>query len=76
MDKPALELKFDPNTIEHLGVSLYSQLPSVLSELISNAWDADAKSVLIDSRVINRYTSALLEKWQLTPQSAQSETEF
>ena len=48
MDKPALELKFDPNTIEHLGVSLYSQLPSVLSELISNAWDADAKSVLID----------------------------
>lgn len=45
-----LELKFDPNTIEHLGVSLYSQLPSVLSELISNSWDADATSVVIDFR--------------------------
>ena len=46
-DRP-LELKFDPNTIEHLGVSLYSQLPSVLSELISNSWDADANSININ----------------------------
>lgn len=44
----SLILKFDPNTIEHLGVSLYSKLPSVLSELISNSWDADADSVTID----------------------------
>ena len=44
----SLILKFDPNTIEHLGVSLYSKLPSVLSELISNSWDADATSVSID----------------------------
>ncbi|HDZ9240223.1 TPA: ATP-binding protein, partial [Vibrio cholerae] len=43
-----LILKFDPNTIEHLGVSLYSKLPSVLSELISNSWDADAETVTID----------------------------
>lgn len=43
-----LILKFDPNTIEHLGVSLYSKLPSVLSELISNSWDADANTVTID----------------------------
>lgn len=42
-----LELKFDPNTIEHLGISLYSKLPSVLSELISNSWDADADKVTI-----------------------------
>ncbi|MDO9150585.1 MAG: ATP-binding protein [Methylotenera sp.] len=40
MDK--LTLRYDPLTIKHLGVSLYSQLPSVLSELISNAYDADA----------------------------------
>lgn len=44
----ALLLKFDPNTIEHLGVSLYSKLPSVLSELLSNSWDADADTVTID----------------------------
>lgn len=43
-----LTLKFDPNTIEHLGISLYSQLPSVLSELISNSWDADANNVEIN----------------------------
>ena len=45
---PSLVLKFDPNTIEHLGISLYSKLPSVLSELVSNSWDADAKNVTID----------------------------
>lgn len=43
-----LTLKFDPNTIEHLGISLYSKLPSVLSELVSNSWDADAVNVKID----------------------------
>ena len=43
-----LELVFDPNTIEHLGISLYSKLPSVLSELISNSWDADAKEIEVD----------------------------
>ncbi|MCF2909675.1 ATP-binding protein [Pseudoalteromonas sp. DL2-H2.2] len=44
----SLILRFDPNTIEHLGVSLYSKLPSVLSELISNSWDADANNIEID----------------------------
>jgi HSP90 family molecular chaperone len=43
-----LTLKFDPNTIEHLGISLYSKLPSVLSELVSNSWDADADIVNIN----------------------------
>jgi hypothetical protein len=43
-----LILKFDPNTIEHLGISLYSKLPSVLSELISNSWDADSEKVTIN----------------------------
>ncbi|WP_020413879.1 ATP-binding protein [Microbulbifer variabilis] len=42
-----LTLKFDPNTIEHLGISLYSKLPSVISELVSNSWDADAEEVEI-----------------------------
>ncbi|MBX4132317.1 ATP-binding protein [Frischella sp. Ac48] len=48
MSNRKLELSFDPNTIQHLGVSLYSQLPSVLSELISNSWDADAENVSIE----------------------------
>lgn len=47
MSNQKLILKFDPNTIEHLGISLYSKLPSVLSELVSNSWDADATEVTI-----------------------------
>lgn len=39
------ELKFDPKTIEHLGVKMYSTLPPALAELISNAYDADAGEV-------------------------------
>ena len=39
------ELKFDPKTIEHLGVKMYSTLPPALAELISNAYDADAELV-------------------------------
>jgi hypothetical protein len=48
MSENNLVLKFDPNTIQHLGISLYSQLPSVLSELVSNSWDADAENVTIE----------------------------
>lgn len=39
------ELKFDPKTIEHLGVKMYSTLPPALGEIISNAYDADADKV-------------------------------
>lgn len=40
-----LVLKFEPKTIEHLGVKMYSTLPPALAELISNAYDADASKV-------------------------------
>ncbi|CAI1853077.1 HSP90 family protein [Serratia quinivorans] len=42
------EMKFDPHTIEHLGVKMYSTLPPALAELISNAYDADAESVTLE----------------------------
>lgn len=42
-----LQMKFAPNTIEHLGVKMYSTLPPVISELIANSYDADAKEVKI-----------------------------
>lgn len=42
-----LHLKFDPKTIEHLGVKMYSTLPPALAELISNGYDADASKVTI-----------------------------
>jgi len=45
MPKKELKMTFDPNTIEHLGVRMYSTLPPVLTELIANSHDADAEHV-------------------------------
>jgi hypothetical protein len=39
------EMLFDIGTIKHLGLQMYSTLPPVIGELVSNAWDADAKRV-------------------------------
>ncbi|HDC4371601.1 TPA: hypothetical protein O8L32_004737 [Enterobacter cloacae] len=39
-------MTFDPKTIEHLGVKMYSTLPPALAELISNAYDADSENVI------------------------------
>ena len=33
------------NILNHLGINLYSSVPAVLSEVVANAWDADAKIV-------------------------------
>lgn len=43
-----LVLKFEPKTIEHLGVKMYSTLPPALAELISNAYDADASEIEVN----------------------------
>src|SRR5947207_52665 len=45
--KPDFEIEFDPGTIKHLGIQMYSTLPPVIGELVSNAWDADAPKVEI-----------------------------
>lgn len=45
--KDALTMTFDPMTIEHLGVRMYSTLPPVMAELIANSADADASHVTI-----------------------------
>jgi len=47
MDKK-LQFTYDNKTIDHLGVKLYSTIPPMLAELISNAWDADAHNVDIE----------------------------
>jgi hypothetical protein len=41
-------MEFDIGTIKHLGLQMYSTLPPVIGELISNAWDADATKVEIE----------------------------
>lgn len=47
MSIPKFTMPFEPTTIEHLGLKLYSSLPRVIGELVSNAWDADAEKVEI-----------------------------
>lgn len=41
------ELTISLNVLEHLGINLYSNVPSVLSEIVANAWDADAEVVTV-----------------------------
>ena len=42
-----LKMSFDPLTIEHLGIKMYSSLPTAIAELIANSYDADATNVKI-----------------------------
>ena len=35
------------NVLNHLGINLYSNTPSVIAEVIANAWDADATEVRV-----------------------------
>lgn len=45
MKREPYKMEFDPGTIKHLGLQMYSTLPPVIGELVSNAWDADARRV-------------------------------
>ncbi|KQV06555.1 TIGR02391 family protein [Leifsonia sp. Root112D2] len=46
-DDDHLVLKFDPQTVDHLGAKMYSHLPNAIAELIANAYDADAEHVVV-----------------------------
>ena len=46
-DRKPLEMKIELTVIEDLGIKLYSRLPQVLSEVVANAWDANASMVEI-----------------------------
>ncbi|WP_232816102.1 ATP-binding protein [Chryseobacterium capnotolerans] len=47
MSEDKLSMKFEANTIQHLGVKMYSTMPPALAELIANAYDACATEVHI-----------------------------
>lgn len=42
-----LVMSISLNALEHLGINLYSNIPAVLSEIVANAWDADAQNVAV-----------------------------
>ena len=44
-DEHPYRLSISLNVLEHLGINLYSNVPSVLSEIVANAWDADAETI-------------------------------
>ena len=56
------EMKFDPGTIKHLGLQMYSTLPPVIGELVANGWDANATKVeiTIPDGPINQRTSEIV----------------
>ena len=47
MSNAKLYMTFEANTIKHLGVKMYSNMPPALAELIANAYDACATEVHI-----------------------------
>ena len=46
-EEKVLKMSFDPHTIEHLGVKMYSQLPNAVAELVANSYDAESPDVYI-----------------------------
>jgi len=46
-DKP-YKMSLSLNVLNHLGLTLYSNIPAVLSEVVANAWDADAEVVDVE----------------------------
>jgi Histidine kinase-, DNA gyrase B-, and HSP90-like ATPase len=48
MSKQPLVMQISLNALEHLGMNLYSNVPAVLSEIVANAWDADATEVVVN----------------------------
>lgn len=46
-NEPKYKMTIGLSVLEHLGIGLYSNVPAVLSEVVANAWDADARNVWI-----------------------------
>ena len=46
-ENPQYQISIDLNVLEHLGINLYSNVSAVLTEVVANAWDADASNVQI-----------------------------
>lgn len=41
-------ITMDLQVLNHLGLNLYSSMPAVISEVVANAWDADAENVRVN----------------------------
>ena len=52
-DRRPLSMRLSLDVLQHLGLNLYSNVPAVLSEIVANAWDADAANVRIELHKAN-----------------------
>jgi hypothetical protein len=55
VEKSKYQIEIDLNVLNHLGIGLYSSTPAVVTEIVANAWDADASMVtveILDDRII------------------------
>ena len=59
-------LTIDLATLKHLGIGLYSNIPAVLSEVVANSWDANAKRVDITIDDDGTYVSVKDDGWGMT----------
>lgn len=48
MSEHKFQMSIDLQVLNHLGLNLYSNTSAVLSEVVANAWDADATEVAIE----------------------------
>ena len=48
MSKSRYTMRLSLNVLNHMGLSLYSNTPAVIAEVIANAWDADATEVDVE----------------------------
>ena len=53
-----LVMRMSLDVLRHLGLNLYSNVPAALSEIVANAWDADAENVKIK---LNEENSIIIE---------------
>lgn len=56
------------NVLNHLGINLYSNIPAVLSELVANAFDADASRVRINIESTNDVITVTDDGVGMTPE--------
>jgi hypothetical protein len=47
VEHPELEMTFDINILEHLGLKMYTSLPAVVAEFVANSWDAGARVIKV-----------------------------
>lgn len=62
------QMTVDMSVLESLGINLYSNAAAVISELVANAWDADANRVSIDWKNNNQFVVITDDGCGMTPE--------